>query len=1127
MKLVVIFILTSLSFGLNAQVIDDFEDGDLKNNPVWSGDVSDFGKSASGELQLLSVKESSPASISTAAIWNDTCSWEIYIKADAKLSASVNYIKIYLSSNNENIEGSLNGYYLKIGENGDADKLLFYKQKGSSTTKLGEGVDATMGNPLGGNDLRLLVTRSNKGEWIFSTDTVGGKDFKEEFRVIDKELASGAFFGLSVNFSSANVNRFFFDDLRVAPIFSDNDAPTLEALNVVDDRNIELRFNETIDETTAELLSTYTIDGQQVVAAQLRSTDARIVEIESAFNFSDGSSYQLKVDGLEDLYGNVLSGFIRNFTYQKPQPADVRITEIFADPTPVIGLPEYEFVELFNAGTQTVDIGGWLFSDASKEVVLPSFELAAGTYVILCSETAQTDFASFGATLPIGLPALNNGEDQLTLKNSAGLVMDEAFYNLGWYDNPAKKDGGYSLELVNPTLMCSDEGNWKASLDPSGGTPGETNSVWGTKADKRPPEAITFTALYSDTVLLIFNEPLDSSSVVNASFDLKGIGKPSTISVSAFPHKEVTLGFDNPMKENEKHTIFVNGVQDCEGNNLDEEYWGKLLWLVPKKAYVYDVVINEIYADPDPALGLPPSEFVELYNRSENPISLENWTFSDSRDTVILPNFILDANAYVILCDQGDEGYWQEFGDVLGIEGFPGLNNAGELLGLVNPGGYVHYVDYSDDWYDSDAKQDGGYTLEMIDSENPCGQNGNWTGAKSNVFGTPGAINSQQDDNPDLVKPYVLRVLVSDSNQIDVFINEPLHLNSGIYSKLSDPDFGPRNWISTNIERDHSILAWNKNFEKNKIYYIDLKEAFDCAGNTMDEQTFELALPEKIDSFDVVINEVLFNPRTGGSDFVELYNRSDSYFDLRDLLIANRDDDGVLSSVYGITVPYLLKPGSFVALTTSREDVLSKYNVKSEADLLEVDQLPSFADGDGEVVVLDRDTQIVDELTYSDEWHYALLDDVNGYSLERINYNAKTQNSANWHSASSSSGGATPTYINSQNSDDPPTSNTIELSGESFSPDNDGFEDFLSIHILSETTDQSATIKIFNLDGQMVRDLVPHDVLGIRNLYQWDGLTEQGDKAAIGVYIILLEILNTQEGSSERFKKSVVLTGRI
>lgn len=1127
MKVAIVFIFASLALGAWSQVIDDFEDGDLSKNPEWTGDITEWGKGANGELQLQSVKENSPVYIVTAASWQDTCAWEIYIKGDAKLSASVNFIRIYLSTDTDDLTGAFNGYFIKIGENGDEDKLLFYRQRGSTTTKLGEGSDATMGSPLGNNDMRLKVTRSTKGEWVFNTDTTGGSDFKEEFRVTDNNFSSGDYFGLNVNFSSANIDKFYFDDLKIGPIFSDEDAPVLDQLTVVDNRNLLLTFDEPLNKALAELVGTYRIDGAQVVKAKLSESDPSIVNIEAPVIFNDGLSYTLSIDGLEDLYGNSLDGFTRNFSYILPAPPNIIISEIFADPTPAVGLPEAEFVELYNAGSQTVDLGGTFFSDASKEITLPPYELEAGAYVILCTASAQSQYDAFGNTLAASLPALNNASDVLTLRSRTRQLLYQVAYTDDWYADSDKKAGGYSLELNNPILKCTGSNNWKASINASGGTPGTVNSVWNLTPDTEAPEAVLFSTPYDDTVVINFNEPIDSASVFIAEFELKGVGKADFVRVSNYPHQQVTLGFSSKLVENQTYAILINGVEDCEGNVLNKEYGGEVTWVVPKQAQAYDVLIHEIFADPEPVIGLPSSEYIELFNRAEYPIEMKGWTFSDSRTTATIPDYVIAPKSYVILCKDGDETYWEEYGPVLGVESFPGLNNSGEVLILRSADTDIHIVEFSDEWYDDETKKDGGYSLEMIDAENPCGRNGNWTGAAIDIHGTPAAANSKAGTRQDNEEPSVLQAVITDSSTVVLLINETIAINANVEFKLSDGGFTLLEPWSVNALRDNYELTWAQEFEANKEYELEVSGLADCVGNKSEVQVLELILPEKSDSFEVVVNEVLFNPPTGGKDYIELYNRSNAYFNLGDFLIANRDESGELGSIYEVTTPFLLRPHSFALLTTSKDDLLSRYMVKDPLNVVEMPTLPSMPDGEGEVVLMDKDSHIIDELWYDADWHYALLDDAEGYSLERINYDSETQAQINWHSASTSSGGGTPTYVNSQYSEIAPTANTIELSGRSFSPDNDGFEDYLGIRITSEAFNQSITIKIFNLDGQMVKDLVPHDVLGANSTYRWDGFDDMGKKAPVGVYILLFEIVNMDEGTSERFKESVVLTSHL
>ena len=44
------------------------------------------------------------------------------------------------------------------------------------------------------------------------------------------------------------------------------------------------------------------------------------------------------------------------------------------------------------------------------------------------------------------LPSLNNSDDAVVIKDDLGNVVDSIYYNLSWYADAAKQDGGWSLE---------------------------------------------------------------------------------------------------------------------------------------------------------------------------------------------------------------------------------------------------------------------------------------------------------------------------------------------------------------------------------------------------------------------------------------------------------------------------------------------------------------------------------------------------------------------------------------------------------------------------------------------------------------------------------------------------------
>jgi len=73
------------------------------------------------------------------------------------------------------------------------------------------------------------------------------------------------------------------------------------------------------------------------------------------------------------------------------------------------------------------------------------------------------------------------------------------------------------------------------------------------------------------------------------------------------------------------------------------------VWLAAQNRY--EVVIDEIMADPSPVIGLPDNEWVELKNTSANPINLQGWRIGDAGGkSGPMPGYILQPDSFVIVC---------------------------------------------------------------------------------------------------------------------------------------------------------------------------------------------------------------------------------------------------------------------------------------------------------------------------------------------------------------------------------------------------------------------------------------------------------------------------------------------
>jgi len=282
--------------------------------------------------------------------------------------------------------------------------------------------------------------------------------------------------------------------------------------------------------------------------------------------------------------------------------------------------------------------------------------------------------------------------------------------------------------------------------------------------------------------------------------------------------------------------------------------------------------------------------------------------------------------------------------------------------------------------------------------------------------------------------------------------------------------------------------------------------------------------PVVIEPGDILINEVLFNPVVGGEDYVEIYNHSEKQIPLNKLYLASRDNALELTQVYSLASEKIIfEPGSYLALTNDTNGVFPWFSILCPACFLQMEKFPSYNNDEDYVVLLNDELEIIDELAYSEDLHLPVFHDREGVSLERISFSAATNNAANWHSASSSSGYGTPGYENSQAADDLPEKVSVRFSPDSFSPNNDGYNDTYTIEIQADEPGYLCNIWIYNSGGRQVLQLAQNTVLGTSETIVWDGRNESGQRQNLGVYIVLVEIYNLN-GYVKQFKDGVVLT---
>ena len=547
----------------------------------------------------------------------------------------------------------------------------------------------------------------------------------------------------------------------------------------------------------------------------------------------------------------------------------------------------------------------------------------------------------------------------------------------------------------------------------------------------------------------------------------------------------------------------------------------------------YDVVITEIMSDPTPQVGLPNFEWIEIRNASANPINLQNWRVGDAGGVSgALPNFILQPDSVAIICGTTAAATMQQFGRTFGVTSFPSLANEGELLFIRNAAGVtIHAVEYTPSWFNNAVKSDGGWTLEMVDTKNPCTGASNWRGSVDVRGGTPGIKNSVDGSNRDQTPPQLIRAFATDSVTVVLTFNEPLDSVRGATAanySISNSIGTPQSAI-TNPQLFNTIqLRLNTAIVRNTTYTITATNVGDCSGNTIGGfNSTKLGLSSQADSLDVVINELLFNPKTDGTDYVELYNRSNKVINLKNLFLANRSSTGAVANLKQISlVDVALFPSEYIVISEDEAIVKRQYTAKNPTAFINLSSMPSYSDDKGNVLLLNNTGAMVDDLPYDEKWHFALIDNREGVALERINPNASTKNKDNWTSAAKDIGFGTPSSQNSQFRQDLQVQGELTVTPEVFSPDNDGFDDFLTISYRFPQNGYVMNVTVFDASGRPVRALQRNALCGQTGSFRWDGLDDKFAKLPLGPYVIFTEIFNL-EGKVKRFKNQVVLARRL
>ena len=571
-----------------------------------------------------------------------------------------------------------------------------------------------------------------------------------------------------------------------------------------------------------------------------------------------------------------------------------------------------------------------------------------------------------------------------------------------------------------------------------------------------------------------------------------------------------------------KFTITINNFVDTDGISATLTK----TFLIDNFSFG-DIVFNEIMFRSEPVVGLPNRKYIELYNRTPHTINIGEWKilYGTGTGESRISSDTISAYSYAIICVSTSVSDLSPYGKIISAVSFPTLTYSGQNLRLIDKENtLIAAVNYLPDWHTSDEKIAGGWSLEKIDVNNLSELKSNWKSSNDTDGGTPGRQNSVFAANPDNEPPILLNWEIVDNDKLLLTFNEPVNIQISSQNQIYFVDNNLGNPINVVADYNTVLLNFADTIVTGIVYKLTIQNIFaDLAGNNLIDFSLIFGEMQKPQIGDIIINEVLFNPYPNGVDFVEIYNRSQKNIDLRNLFLATRNKStGALQSIYQISNSGIFfEPQNFAVLTTDAEIIKQQYFVQNPDAFVVMERFPTYANSDATVVLLDDAQNVIDEFSYNEKMHFRFLSDVKGVSLERKSYDDATNDSKNWHSASSAVGYATPTYKNSQAEYESETYG-FEISPQTFSPDNSGFDDKLYINYKMPESGYLANIKIYDSRGRWIADVQNNALLGIEGSFTWNGQNNKHQKSPAGVYIVYIQYFNLQ-GQVTLDKKACVI----
>jgi hypothetical protein len=584
------------------------------------------------------------------------------------------------------------------------------------------------------------------------------------------------------------------------------------------------------------------------------------------------------------------------------------------------------------------------------------------------------------------------------------------------------------------------------------------------------------------------------------------------------------------------HTIIVKSLYPSDQNQFNDTKRAKLSVGYPLQT----IVINEIMYAPKS----PEPEWLEIYNTSQENVDLKNWKISNRNTSTkyILTSSqaIIKPQEYCIITkdlSQFTAVHPDIPSQIIQSSYLPTylFNNSGDGVILFDHrGATIDSVKYFPTWGGSDST-----SLERIEYHGSSTDSTNWGSSGDSTGSTPGRQNYLTPLESDL---RILRVSAMSSSITSAIINVVVKnvghqmVNAFSVSLFYDAneDSIPQlselleaQTISTSLLFKDSTqinFQWNNppSGRKLLITVVDYSQDMRTSDNTifcMIKITFPLT--------SLIINEIMYDPRTGDAEYVELFNPGKESVNIWNWKLSDFNDTNTTSKKYVISqLSYIIGGETFLVIAfDSSIFTRFSYLIDSVHQVIIKEGSISLNNEGDNVILTDLTGQTIDSVRYDPSWHNPDIEDVSGRSLERINPNLLSNDRRNWSTSANPLGG-TPGKQNSLYTTSTPASAALSFSPNPFSPDGDGFEDVTILKYQLPAVTALIRVRIYDANGRLVRTLANTEPSGSHGEIIWDGFNDKRERVRIGIYIVLLEALDGNGGNVQSIKSTVVVAAK-